>query len=156
MFWSTYNSFGKILGSAALVVAESKKHELVGWMAFRGGEDRFAFSGAADLLLKMDRMYDELSLPKAAFSGRRFGKMKNIQKKEKAGECKLDIREPDREKSAVFIIKVRFRQNATWQGQIEWINENRIQYFRSELELLRLMDYAVSSVFGDDDGVAWE
>ena len=47
-----------------------------------------------------------------------------------------------------FIVEVTNTENATWQGQIIWANEKRKQYFRSALEMLRLMD---SVLAGDED-----
>ena len=47
--------------------------------------------------------------------------------------------------SATFIVSVKKQDNATWQGQIVWADENRKQYFRSLLEMLRLMDGALTT-----------
>lgn len=52
----------------------------------------------------------------------------------------------DMSRSETFIIEVHETENATWQGEIIWANEKRRQYFRSALELIRLMD----SVLDDD------
>ena len=46
---------------------------------------------------------------------------------------------------AKFVIHVQFRQNATWQGTIEWLEENKTQRFRSTLEMLKLMEEALSN-----------
>ena len=46
---------------------------------------------------------------------------------------------------AKFMINIQFEQNATWRGTIQWIDKNRTQIFRSELEMLRLMDEALGS-----------
>lgn len=35
-------------------------------------------------------------------------------------------------------------ENDTWQGKITWAEKNRGQYFRSALELLKLMDRALT------------
>ena len=43
-----------------------------------------------------------------------------------------------------FLIKVQFKQNATWQGTIAWIEGDKVQSFRSTLEMLKLMDSAIS------------
>ena len=40
---------------------------------------------------------------------------------------------------ATFTIHVQFRQNASWQGTISWIQGNKTQRFRSELEMIKLM-----------------
>ena len=42
-----------------------------------------------------------------------------------------------------FVIKILNRQNATWQGSVSWNEENQEQYFRSALELLKLIDGAL-------------
>lgn len=42
-----------------------------------------------------------------------------------------------------FIVKIDHQQNATWQGQVIWADENRIERFRSALELFKLMDRAM-------------
>ena len=51
-----------------------------------------------------------------------------------------------REKNTgTFVIKILDRQNATWQGSISWVEGEQEQYFRSALELLRLLDGALDS-----------
>lgn len=42
-----------------------------------------------------------------------------------------------------FIIKVLNRQNSTWQGTVTWVEEQKVQNFRSALELLKLIDGAL-------------
>lgn len=41
---------------------------------------------------------------------------------------------------ATFLIKVMFRQNASWQGTICWLETGKKENFRSVLELIMLMD----------------
>ena len=41
-----------------------------------------------------------------------------------------------------FEIVVKFKQNATWQGHIHWVEKDKKQNFRSVLEMLKLMDEA--------------
>ena len=54
--------------------------------------------------------------------------------------------------SATFIVSVKKMENATWQGQIVWADENRKQHFRSLLEMLRLMDGALTTgELGDEE-----
>lgn len=43
-----------------------------------------------------------------------------------------------------FVVQVRRQQNATWQGSIHWVEDEKTQHFRSALELLRLMDEALT------------
>lgn len=39
-----------------------------------------------------------------------------------------------------FIVNILQQQNASWQGTITWVDENKTQNFRSALELIRLID----------------
>lgn len=41
---------------------------------------------------------------------------------------------------ASFRLSVLFRQNASWQGSIQWIEEKSASQFRSVLELIQLLD----------------
>ena len=45
-------------------------------------------------------------------------------------------------KTETFIIKIMNQQNSTWQGSVTWVDEQREQYFRSALELLKLIGNA--------------
>ena len=56
---------------------------------------------------------------------------------------------------ATFTIQVQFRQNATWQGTIAWMENKKIQQFRSALEMIKLMDNALAESSGSDT-VDWE
>lgn len=54
-------------------------------------------------------------------------------------------------KIETFIIKVMDQQNATWQGSVTWVDEQREQYFRSTLELLKLIDGALEKRNDDEE-----
>lgn len=45
---------------------------------------------------------------------------------------------------ATFRISVLFRQNASWQGTILWVDRDMESQFRSALELISLLDNALS------------
>lgn len=42
-----------------------------------------------------------------------------------------------------FVVKIVGQQNATWQGSVTWTEENKVQNFRSALELLKLISGAL-------------
>lgn len=54
-------------------------------------------------------------------------------------------------KTETFIIKVMDQQNAIWQGSVTWVDEQREQYFRSTLELLKLIDGALEKRNDDEE-----
>ncbi len=51
----------------------------------------------------------------------------------------------ERGKLASFSLCIRFRQNASWQGQLHWLEEGSRKNFRSALELMLLMDSALQA-----------
>ncbi len=54
----------------------------------------------------------------------------------------------EKKTGGTFVVRVDSRERATWQGQVIWTDQNRKQYFRSSLELLRLMEDAMNA--GED------
>ncbi len=50
----------------------------------------------------------------------------------------------EKRKRQTFVVEVMEQQRYTWQGRIHWVEENKKEYFRSILEMLHLMDSAVS------------
>ena len=51
--------------------------------------------------------------------------------------------EPLRPKRDTFVVRILYRQNNTWQGEVLWAERNERRYFRSALELMELMDSAM-------------
>ena len=48
-----------------------------------------------------------------------------------------------------FLITIKNTQNATWQGVVSWVDEDKKQSFRSTLELIKLLDSAI--ITNDDE-----
>ena len=55
-----------------------------------------------------------------------------------------EIYEQEAGNTSTFVVEVQYRRNATWQGTVRWIDGNKTERFRSTLELLKLMDSALS------------
>ena len=46
--------------------------------------------------------------------------------------------------STEFLITIHFKQNSSWQGEIQWLNgKGRKMFFRSFLEMVMLMNEAL-------------
>ncbi len=60
----------------------------------------------------------------------------------------MDSKQTEKKTGGTFVVRVDSRERATWQGQVIWTDQNRKQYFRSSLELLRLMEDAMNA--GED------
>lgn len=44
-----------------------------------------------------------------------------------------------------FVIDIRYRRNATWQGVVMWADKKESVPFRSALELIKLIDSVTSA-----------
>ena len=71
-----------------------------------------------------------------------------------------EIREVDNQRDVgstkgTFEISIKFMQNSTWQGQIHWVERNVKQNFRSALEMLKLMDEALTETEDGTQVINW-
>ena len=53
--------------------------------------------------------------------------------------------EEEMNRKETFIVHIISQENTTWQGQVTWAEKEKIQSFRSALELIKLMDSALDS-----------
>lgn len=54
-------------------------------------------------------------------------------------------KKPGDNRKGTFIVKIDRCQNDTWQGRVVWADENRTEYFRSALELMKMIDKALNA-----------
>ena len=47
-----------------------------------------------------------------------------------------------------FVIRVQHRQHSSWQGRVTYLEEDRTVYFRSALELIKIIDGTLDEVEG--------
>ncbi len=101
-------------------------------------EDGLAFHSLSRFLIEMDQALDAMAFPQPFNTVRTFGEAPKLRSpvppRTRATAGKL----------ATFSIRVLFRQNASWQGSVRWIEGEREESFRSALELVFLMDSALS------------
>lgn len=95
------------------------------------------FKGTIELLKIIDNMLDEAKYPQSFSVTRSFAPSKAPEGKSSPDEAVADG------KLATFALKVLFRQNASWQGSVTWVEGKTEETFRSVLELLWLMDSAL-------------
>ena len=113
------------------------------------------------MIEKMEEIFDSKKFPQAFMTPRKFSSAKTGIKKHEAERndtmkdaVKINTQEEPAGSKCTFEITVKFRQNATWQGQILWAEKNLKQNFRSVLEMLKLMDEALLED-GEEASVDW-
>lgn len=108
-------------------------------------KESYSLMDVNDMLLCMDDYFDEINFPMKAMEQRSFpgSRQKSRVKRNLKRAYDPSVLEHRGEK-ATFIIHVQYRQNCSWQGKIVWAEQNKAQYFRSELEMIRLIDSAIA------------
>lgn len=102
----------------------------------------FTFHGVMEFLKKTDSMLDNMKFPQSFSANRVFST---------PPEEKMDDPPADASKNgevATFMLRILFRQNASWQGSVTWIERKQEESFRSVFELLLLMDSALCDAGG--------
>ena len=102
------------------------------------------FSNIMQLLLIAEGLFDIMDFPQPFETIRRFWKHPMSNESECHTENELEPTSPPSGKLANFQLKVVFRQNASWQGSLAWLDQNKEESFRSVLELLMLLNEALS------------
>ena len=107
-----------------------------GWFYHVITEQGTSFCNLFSFLKRLNGMLDELNVPQSFMSLRSFGGERE--------DVTFEHVTPRRGKKATFLLHVLFRQNAGWQGTVVWLEKEREIPFRSVLELLFLMDSALT------------
>ena len=102
------------------------------------------FESLTQFLLEMESVLDSMDFPRAYTATRTFAP---------PGECgaPLTVTENHKGAAGTFFLRILFRQNASWQGSLLWVEGRQEQSFRSALELIMLLDNALSYENVSDD-----
>lgn len=91
------------------------------------------FRGTVQLLQDVEVLLDDLRFPEPFSRLRSFRPMPEEH-------LEPAVPTPATGLTATFCLRILFRQNATWQGTVQWLEGRRSMPFRSTLELLFLLD----------------
>jgi hypothetical protein len=100
-------------------------------------EGGVSFSGTLEFLAEMEDLLDRMQMPQAYMAPRCFADPAEPPAARQTHETR---RQGAR---ATFAVRVLFRQNASWQGTVTWVEGKREENFRSVLELLLLVKSAL-------------
>lgn len=124
----------------AIAVSSYENRELSGIIHFPAEERYVPVASTCELLTAMEALYDSHAFPMATTVNRSFKRRKAVRDRKLGNSMKEQFEQAGKAK---FIIHVQFRQNATWQGTIQWVEKGLTQRFRSTFEMLKLMDEAL-------------
>ena len=94
------------------------------------------FASLTQFLCRMEQTLNAMNFPQSFTAARTFADTPREHPHDRSPEFRKG-------RKATFVVKVLFRQNASWQGSVLWQEGGREESFRSVLELILLMDSAL-------------
>lgn len=113
-----------------------------GRMYCRYEKEARRFENEYQLIKLLEELMERIGYPQSSVEMRTYSTQQR-----RSSSRPRPVMEPDelagyRGERATFLIHVRYWQNATWQGEVCWVEQERTAAFRSALELLKLIDSA--------------
>ena len=102
-----------------------------------------SFRNMTELLRNMEALYDEWDFPQKSTILRSFNNKRGdagLRQGRRDAEYNARRIENKHGEKGTFVIYVKYRQNATWQGEVVWSEGNLKISFRSALELIKIID----------------
>lgn len=114
-------------------------------------KENIEFKGLIHLILLMNKIMQDCNIPKYdekyhSFISQNKMKIKIGYQKINSDNFEIYLKQSMKYKKECqkhFEIIVKYRQNHTWQGKIYWIDKNRTTFFRSALEMIEIIYYAL-------------
>lgn len=101
-----------------------------------------AFNSLAQFLVGAELLFDAINFPQSYTAKRSFTSRQN------AGPGGPADTEERQGKCATFEIRILFRQHASWQGSVLWVEDRSEECFRSALELVLLINSVLAGLEG--------
>ena len=126
---------GTMWGNETLVYVDSYENSvLAGYFYNPNMPEAQEFRSTVDLLKKVETLLNETKLPQSFSANRVFRRPAMIQAQN------VSAATPKSGKLGTFALRIIFRQNASWQGSVTWLEGRQEQSFRSALELIFLIN----------------
>lgn len=119
-----------------LCVDEKIEQGLQGRLYHGYHDGEIPFHTVLEVLETLENACDMAHYPQANVYIRQFVKTRESENEQAERRISNEQLLEYRGKAATFLIAVESRENASWQGDIFWIEENKIQTFQSEMELI--------------------
>lgn len=128
-----------------ICVDEVSEGELSGRMYHCYRRDAWEFSNIVRLVEYAEELFDHIKFPQASTQSRTFMKKEDTQIEKWEYVTTAEHIRRQRGTRGTFLLQVKYRQNATWQGEVEWIEENRSWKFLSVLELFKIITHVMET-----------
>ncbi len=140
-----------------ICIEDNKNADYQGLLYHQYADDPISFDGTADLMVRMEALFDEWDFPQRGLAARKFDKKDRDELKRKKTDHgdklpidiiseKCGVRNVQNKKGTLgtFVVQVVYRQDASWQGHVIIKEKDEQLDFNSALELIRIIDRTVS------------
>lgn len=140
-------TFEKSFPNMVMVCVDGVENgDIYGRYFHRYKKEETFFLNSAMLFSEVEQFYDIIGYPQAAMRTRNF--IEREREKVPAKEHMTVIYDSQtlmqfRGKLATFLVGVTSRQNASWQGDVVWMEQKIRKHFCSDMELVVFVDEAV-------------
>lgn len=119
-----------------LCVDEKMQEDMNGRIYHAYQENEIPFHTVLEVVEALESVCELTRYPQANVYIRQFVKTKEMVAKQAERKMPNEQLVSYRGKLATFLIAVGSRENASWQGEIFWVEADKMQVFHSEMELI--------------------
>lgn len=102
------------------------------------------FRGYEQIIRIAENFFNTLGFPHAGSGDRDiYGCIHDYPKRELVRVLKDDELLEKRGDIGTFVVRVQHRQHSSWQGRVTYLEKDKTVYFRSALELMKIIDGAL-------------
>lgn len=114
------------------------------------------YKSTMDIVWIMNRLFDEWDFPQNSVKFRSFTEeeISKRRPRKRRSDLRMDANRIQGKTGdeGTFVVHVKYRQNATWQGDVIWVEKKKRQNFRSAMELIHLINSAFESGSEKEEG----
>lgn len=139
---------GRYIGTPNGIVlcVNSRVNESIEGELYHGySREGILFRGYEEVIKTAERLFNALGFPYMGTGDRDInGHTHSYNKKEGMARVLKDEEMLERHGDmGTFVIRVQHRQHSSWQGRVTYLEEDKSVYFRSALELIKIIDGAL-------------
>jgi len=117
--------------------------EMTGKIYHCYSEEAIAFSNIIRMIETVEEFFDCLQFPQAATQTRSFHRKESVQGQKLEKKLEEEQILQMRGQKGTFLLNVKYRQNSSWQGFLQWVEEDEAWQFASVLEFIKILNNAL-------------
>ncbi len=142
---------GRYIGAPngiVLCVGRKDRGTIEGCLYHGYSKDQIPFCGYEDIIRIAEDFFNALGFPHMGTGDRDIhGHIRDYQKKEGMTRAMKDEEMLEKHGDmGTFVIRVQHRQHSSWQGRVTYLEKDKTVYFRSALELIKIIDGTLDEV----------